>query len=70
MSPALFPLFADLRGRPVLVVGGGAVAERKVQALRHAGAKVRVGAPDLTPALRQAAGDDAIEWWAGEFEPG
>lgn len=70
MSPALFPLFADLRGRPVLVVGGGAVAERKVQALRHAGAKVRVGAPDLTPALRQAARDDAIEWWAGEFEPG
>ena len=25
-----FPLFADLTGRPVLVVGGGSVAARKV----------------------------------------
>ncbi len=63
-------MFADLRGRPVLVVGGGVVAERKVQALRHAGARVRVGAPALTPALRQAAEQGAIEWWAGSFEPG
>ncbi|HYG07980.1 MAG TPA: siroheme synthase CysG [Stenotrophomonas sp.] len=70
MTAALFPLFADLRGRPVLVVGGGAVAERKVQALRQAGARVRVGAPELTPALRQAAADGAIDWWAGQFEPG
>ena len=29
----MFPLFADLKGRAVLVVGGGAVAERKTEAL-------------------------------------
>jgi len=67
VTAALFPLFADLRGRPVLVVGGGAVAERKIQALRHAGAQVRVGAPALTPALRQAADSGAITWLAGPF---
>ena len=35
----LFPLFADLQQRPVLVVGGGMVAERKVEALLKAGAQ-------------------------------
>ncbi|MGB5808729.1 NAD(P)-dependent oxidoreductase, partial [Castellaniella sp.] len=30
---ALYPLFADLDGHAVLVVGGGAVAERKTRAL-------------------------------------
>ena len=43
----LYPLFADLKGLPVLVVGGGSVARRKVAALRDAGAQVRVGAPHI-----------------------
>jgi uroporphyrin-III C-methyltransferase/precorrin-2 dehydrogenase/sirohydrochlorin ferrochelatase len=42
-----FPLFADLRGRRVLVVGGGEVAARKVRLLRDAGARVDIVARDL-----------------------
>ncbi len=34
-----FPLFLDLVNKPVLVVGGGEVASRKVEALLKAGAK-------------------------------
>ena len=37
-----FPLFADLTGRPVLVVGGGSVAARKVGLLLKANAQVRI----------------------------
>jgi len=48
----LYPVFADLDGRVVRIVGGGTVAERKVRMLLDSGARVRVGAPDLTPALR------------------
>ncbi|MGO4776609.1 bifunctional precorrin-2 dehydrogenase/sirohydrochlorin ferrochelatase, partial [Lysobacter sp. 2RAB21] len=55
MTSPLFPLFADLRGRTVLVVGGGAVALRKAAALLEAGARVRLGAPQLAPALAEWA---------------
>ncbi|MGN6328822.1 MAG: siroheme synthase CysG [Rhodanobacter sp.] len=65
----LYPLFADLNGLPVLVVGGGSVAERKVAALLEAGAVVRVGAPRLLPALADQAADGRITHLDGAFEP-
>ena len=69
VSAALFPLFADLRGRAVRVVGGGAVAERKVQALLHAGALPRVGAPELSARLGQWVNEGRVQWDAGQFIP-
>lgn len=63
-----FPLFADLRDRPVLVVGGGAVAERRTEALLQAGARPLVGAPALTPALERWAEAGRVRWLAGEFD--
>jgi len=47
----LFPLFLKLRGRAVLLVGGGPVATAKAQALAQAGALVTVVAPQVTDAL-------------------
>jgi uroporphyrin-III C-methyltransferase/precorrin-2 dehydrogenase/sirohydrochlorin ferrochelatase len=63
----LFPLFADLRGRTVLVVGGGTVARRKVDALLAAGARVRVGASRLVPELVTLADAGTIELRNGDF---
>ncbi|TAL78540.1 MAG: uroporphyrinogen-III C-methyltransferase [Burkholderiaceae bacterium] len=65
----LFPLFANLDGRLVVVVGGGLVAERKVTALLKAGARVRVGARAFTTTLRQLAASEAISLSTGEFQP-
>lgn len=57
---ALFPLFVELAGRPCVVLGGGAVAERKVEALLRAGAAVTVVSPALTPALAALAADGRV----------
>jgi len=49
----LYPLFADLSQRAVLVIGGGSVAERKIEALLAAQAVVTVNAVELTGRLRR-----------------
>jgi uroporphyrin-III C-methyltransferase/precorrin-2 dehydrogenase/sirohydrochlorin ferrochelatase len=67
--PPLFPAFLDLRGRPVLVVGGGAVARRKIAALLPTGAQVRVGAPEFDPEVAAWADEGRIERLSGHFEP-
>ncbi len=47
-----FPIFVKLRGRAVVVVGGGAVATRKVRVLLRAGACVKVVAVRASDAIR------------------
>jgi uroporphyrin-III C-methyltransferase/precorrin-2 dehydrogenase/sirohydrochlorin ferrochelatase len=46
-----FPVFLRLRGQPVLVVGGGEVAARKIRLLLTADAQIRVVAHRLNPEL-------------------
>lgn len=65
----LFPIFTSLKGRRVLVVGGGVVAERKVRSLLAANADVRVGAPAFTRGLLTLAAESGIELLHGPFEP-
>src|SRR3546814_17469105 len=65
--PRLYPLFADLRSRPALVVGGGAVALRKAEALLAAGASVSVGAPRLVTGLQALAAENRVVHVAGRF---
>ncbi|BCJ70604.1 uroporphyrinogen-III C-methyltransferase [Catellatospora sp. IY07-71] len=63
----LYPLALRLDGRPVLVVGGGAVATRRVPALLAAGAAVRLVSPELTPALRGLADAGRLAWIERQF---
>ncbi len=47
------PIFADVRNKLCLVVGGGGVAKRKAGMLLGAGARVRVVAPQIEAALAE-----------------
>jgi precorrin-2 dehydrogenase/sirohydrochlorin ferrochelatase len=44
-----YPIFLDLKDRPVLVVGAGKVALRKTRGLLEAGARITVVAPEWEP---------------------
>lgn len=67
--PELYPLALRLAGRRVLVVGGGAVATRRVPALLAARARVDVVSPVLTPALQDHVDAGRVRWIPRRFVP-
>ncbi|MFD6677890.1 uroporphyrinogen-III C-methyltransferase [Micromonospora parva] len=69
MTANPYPLGLRLHGRRVVVVGGGAVATRRVPALLDAGADVLLVAPELTPALRARVDAGRLHWVPRRFQP-
>ncbi len=65
-----YPIDLDLEGAKVLVVGGGAVAERKISSLFKAGAKITVISPKLSPGLKELLGEAKIDWIEREYRAG
>ena len=63
------PIFADLKQRPVLVVGGGDVAARKVDLLQRAGAEIRIVAQSLSPELELQRQRGQLLWLGKTFDP-
>lgn len=68
--PRYYPLFMDLKARPVLVVGGGLVALRKVQTLLEHEAVVYVVSPKLVPELRKLVNGKTCFWLEKEYTTG
>jgi precorrin-2 dehydrogenase/sirohydrochlorin ferrochelatase len=62
-----YPIFAVIEDKPCLVVGGGAVGERKVQDLLASGARVTVISRTLTPALAALASRGEIVFLSEDF---
>ena len=50
---AYFPFFTDIEGQDCLIVGGGAVARRKVEVLLGYGPHITVVAPEISPEIRR-----------------
>ena len=67
---SLFPIFVKLAGKLVVVVGGGAIAEGKIESLLSAGARIRLIAPQLQPQIAEWVRFGKIEWLPKEFAAG
>lgn len=61
MTERLYPIYADLAGRPVLVVGGGSVAARKVRRLLECGARVTVVSREVSDELSDLDSEDDLD---------
>lgn len=61
------PLFMQLRSQPVVVVGGGRIAVRKVELLRKNGAQITVVSPELREELQRLASSGEIRHIPGRF---
>jgi len=62
-----FPLFVNLNNKPVLVVGGGEVASRKVDSLVRAGASVTIVSPQVEDYLSQLIDKGECQWIQGFY---
>ncbi|WP_181832977.1 NAD(P)-binding protein [Bacillus taeanensis] len=64
-----YPLHIKLENKEAVVIGGGKIAERKINSLLHAGAKVTVVSPALTANLEKIANDKILIWKKMLFHP-
>lgn len=64
-----YPVFLDIAGKPVVVIGGGEVAVRKVEGLLDAGAQVTVVSPALHRDLEAFVAEGRVRHIAREYSP-
>lgn len=67
---AYFPVFLELSGRPCVVIGGGSVAERKVEGLLAAEAVVTVVSPTVTARLQNLVTARQMQHVARSYQAG
>ena len=70
MISEFFPVFLNLKDKLCIVIGGGKVAERKVENLLIAQAKVKLISPEVTFKLKKLAEEGKIEWEKRVYKKG
>jgi len=58
----LYPISVNLKEKRCLVIGGGAIAERRVLGLVEQCARITLVAPDATPKLQEMTASGALDW--------
>ncbi len=66
----LYPIFLKLEGLKVLIVGGGAVAEQKIEAVLRSATDVTVVAPQITPRIARWEEQRLLRHVADEYRAG
>jgi precorrin-2 dehydrogenase / sirohydrochlorin ferrochelatase len=64
---SLFPMFVRLEGKLAIVVGGGQIAEGKIESLLSAGARIRLVAPQINQRIAEWVRFGKIAWLPKEF---
>lgn len=64
----LFPIYLDLSGKNCLVIGGGPVAERKVENLLEYEVNIKLVSPQVEKKIKEWSLDGSITWLPREFE--
>lgn len=65
---AYYPILLDLEDKRALVVGGGQVAERKIETLLGFGASVSLSSKKLTDKIRRLVEEGKIRYLGTEFQ--
>jgi precorrin-2 dehydrogenase / sirohydrochlorin ferrochelatase len=67
---SLYPIFLKLEGHKVLIVGGGLIAQQKIEGVLRSATDVTVLAPQITPRIRLWAHQGRLKHVALEYRPG
>ncbi len=65
-----YPIFIDIAGKPVVVIGGGKIAHQKMENLLKVGAVVTVISPDLNDEMTDLLGDGRFRHVKRDYQPG
>src|SRR5207247_8880594 len=65
-----YPVFLDIAGKHVIVIGGGNIAHQKVVGLLKAGAEVAVVSPELNPEMASLEKAGRFRHVERDYEPG
>ncbi len=65
-----YPVFLDIAGKPVIVIGGGNIAHQKVVGLLKVGAEVTVVSPELNAEMSSLASEGQFRHIRRDYAPG
>ena len=65
-----YPIYLDIDKQPVIVIGGGEIAFRKIEVLLDAGARVTVISPNLYPDLAKLVDQKEVQHISRTYQPG